>query len=115
MFSHMIRGKKGKPIIIDVYIDHATYSKFVAYCKKNNLYESDALVEILERGMTNYRLQEFKHLKKDYTRIERLFTEYKKDNEILKTLLRQNEQLRKILEEKQENLTLSSKKYAVKT
>jgi len=100
MFSRMIRGKKGEPVILDAFIDHATCDKFVDYCKKKNLSESDALVDILERGMANYWLQEFKHLKLDYMHIEKLFTEFEKDNKILKALMQQNEQLRKIMMEK---------------
>lgn len=109
MFSHVVRGKKGEPVVLDAFIDHATYDKFVAYRKKNNLSETDALADILKRGMTNYWLQEFKHLKLDYTHIEKLFTEFEKDNKILKALMQQNEQLRKILTEKR------SKSSVVKT
>ena len=117
MFSHMVRGEKGEPVILDAFIDQATYDKFVAYRKKKGLSESGALVDILERGMANYRLQEFKHLKQNYTHIEKLFTEYKKDNEILKALLRQNEQLREILEEKkrEKTKTYQAKNHMVKT
>jgi hypothetical protein len=100
MFSHIIKGRKGEPVILDAFIDHATYDKFVAYRKKKNLSESDALIDILKRGMTNYWLQEFKHLKLDYTHIEKIFAEFEKDNKILKALMKQNEQLRKILTEK---------------
>ncbi|MEM2112411.1 MAG: hypothetical protein QXX08_11140 [Candidatus Bathyarchaeia archaeon] len=116
MFSHIIRGRKGEPVIIDAYIDHAVYDKFVAYREKKGLSEGDALVGILERGMANYRLQEFKHMKQDYTHIEKLFTEYKKDNETFKALLRQNEQLRKILEEKKQKTRIcQTKNHVVKT
>jgi hypothetical protein len=117
MFSHMVRGKKGEPVVLDVFVDYATYDKFVTYSKKNSLSESSALGDTLERGMANYWLQEFKHLKQDYTHIEKLFTEYKRDNEILKALLLQNQQLRKILEEKKpkKTQTYQTKNHVVKT
>jgi hypothetical protein len=117
MFSHTLRGKKGQPVVLDVFVDHATYDKFVTHSKKNSLSESSALGDTLERGMANYWIQEFKHLKQDYTRVEKLFTEYKRDNEILKALLRQNEQLRKILEEKKlkKDPTHRAKNQVVKT
>lgn len=98
MFGHVL--KKNMPVTIDIFIDHSTYDEFRAYVKKNSLDESSALVLVLERGMTNYWLQEFKHLKQNYLPMKKLFEEYKKDNETLKAIEKQNERLQKILEEK---------------
>jgi hypothetical protein len=98
MFSRIVFNKKGEPAIIDVFLDHPTYEKFKKYMIENDLDESSTLVKILKRGMTNYWLQEFKQMKESYLHMKKLFTEYKKDNEILKALQEENEQLRKILE-----------------
>jgi uncharacterized protein with von Willebrand factor type A (vWA) domain len=50
--------------------------------------------------MANYWLQEFKHLKQNYLPMKKLFEECKKDNEALRAIEKQNEQLQKRLEEK---------------
>jgi len=50
--------------------------------------------------MANYWLQEFKRLKQNYLPMKKLFEEYKKDNETLKAIEKQNEQLQKTLEGK---------------
>jgi cell shape-determining protein MreC len=96
----LLRGKKDVLVTIDVFVDHATYDKFRAYTAENGLDESTALMQVLERGMNNYWLQEFKQLKQNYLPMKKLFEEYKRDNEALKALEKQNEQLQKILKEK---------------
>ncbi|MGQ9743867.1 MAG: hypothetical protein ACUVQW_04545 [Candidatus Bathycorpusculaceae bacterium] len=100
MLGHILKGKKNIPITIDIFLDHLTYDKFRAYATKNGLDESSALVRVLERGMANYWLQEFKQLKQNYLPMKKLFEDYKKDNEVLRRIEEQNERLQKILEEK---------------
>ena len=99
MFGRVLK-EKNIPVVIDIFLDHLAYDKFRAYVTKNGIDESSALVQVLERGMANYWLQEFKRLKQDYLPMKELFEEYKKDNEALKAIKKQNEQLQKILEEK---------------
>jgi len=65
---------------------------------KNCLSESDTVVKILEHGMANYWLLEFKQIKASYMHIKNLFEEFKKDNELLKAIQMENEQLKNILE-----------------
>jgi len=101
MLGHMVRKRKGAPVITDVFLDHSTYDRFRAYIAKNGFDESEALVNVLERGMANYWLQEFKQLKQGYLPMEKLFKEYEKDNQLLKALEQENEQLKKILEDEQ--------------
>jgi len=117
MLGRIFKEKKNMPVTIDVFLDHLTYDKFRAYATKNGLDESSALAQVLERGMANYWLQEFKQLKQDYPFMEKLFKEYKKDNEVLKALKRQNEQLKKLLEEKghQEKAPIYPPRHEVKT
>jgi cell shape-determining protein MreC len=105
------KDKKKMPVTIDIFLDHSVYEKFRTYIAKNGLDESSAVVQVLERGMANYWVQEFKCLKQNYPFMEELFKEYKKDNEVLKALMRQNEQLQKLLEEKptRENSNPSTK------
>jgi cell shape-determining protein MreC len=98
MFSRIVFNKKGETALIDMFLDHPTYEKFKAYIAENHLDESSALVKALKHGMTNYWLQEFKQIKESYLHVKKLFKEYKKDNETLKALQEENEQLRKILE-----------------
>jgi len=100
MPGRILKEKKNMPVTINIFLDHLTYDKFKAYATKNGLDESSALVQVLERGMANYWLQEFKHLKRSYFSMRKLFEEYKKDNEALKAIEKQNEQFQKILEEK---------------
>jgi len=100
MFGRIAGRKRNVPVVVDVFLDHSTYDKFKDYLTKNNASESDALVNVLERGMATYWLQEFKHLKQNYLPMKKLFEEYKKDNEVLNAIEKQNEQLQKILDEK---------------
>jgi hypothetical protein len=100
MFGRIAARKRNVPIIVDVFLDHSTYDKFRDYLAKNGFSESDALVNVLERGMATYWLQEFKQLKHNYLPMKKLFEDYKKDNEAFKALEKQNERLQKILEEK---------------
>jgi hypothetical protein len=100
MLGRILKGKKNISVTIDIFLDHLTYDKFRAYATKNGLDESAALVQVLECGMANYWLQEFKHLKQNYLHMKKLFEEYKKDNETLKAIEKQNEQFQTILKEK---------------
>jgi len=99
MFDRILK-KKSIPVTIDIFLDYLIYDKFRAYVTKNHLDESSALTQVLERGMANYWLQEFKHLKQNYLPMKKLFEEYKKDYEAFEAIEKQNEQLQKILEEK---------------
>jgi len=94
MFGRMVGEKRETSVIINVFLDRSTYDRFRAYIAKNNLDESNTLISVLERGMTNYWLQEFKQLKQDYHLMREISEEYKKDNETLKALEQQSEQLR---------------------
>jgi hypothetical protein len=116
MLGRILKEKKNMPVTIDIFLDHSTYDKFRAYVTKNGLDESSALVQVLERGMANYWLQEFKHLKQSYFPMKKLFEEYKKDNDALKAIEKQNAQLQKILEEKgQQQKIVHESTNAVKT
>jgi hypothetical protein len=98
MFSRLVFGKKGEPAVLEAFLDKSTYELFRDYVMKNRLSESDAVVKILERGMANYWLFEFKQMKTSYMRIKKLFVELKKDNELLKAMQMENERLKDILE-----------------
>jgi hypothetical protein len=98
MFSQLVFGKKGEPAVLEAFLDKSTYELFRDYVMKNRLSESDAVVKILERGMANYWLFEFKQMKTSYMRIKKLFVELKKDNELLKAMQMENERLKNILE-----------------
>jgi len=100
MFGRIVRKKKEAPVVINVFLDCPTYDRFKDYVAKNSLDESNALIKVLERGMTNYWLHWYKQLRKDYTRMRDILEEYKKDNELLEAIENQNEQLKKIMEEK---------------
>lgn len=101
----MIQKRKGRNVIVDVFLDQETHSRFKVYLTKSGLDESCALVDVLERGMTNYWVQEFKRLKQGYSPLEKLFTEFKKDNELLQALEHENKELKEILEnESRQNL-----------
>ena len=97
MFKNRFQ-KKNHDGAIDVFLEHEIYSKFKAYQTKNNLDESTALVNILGRGMSNYWLEEFKRLKQGYSPMEKMFTEFQRDNELLKRIEQENEDLREIIE-----------------
>ena len=115
MLGRILKEKKNMLVAIDVFLDHPTYNRFRAYVTKNGLDESTALVQVLERGMGNYWLQEFKHLKQNYLPMKRIFEDYKKDNEAFIALEKKNEQLQKILKEKERQKTAIINKSMVKT
>jgi hypothetical protein len=98
MFSRLVFGKKGEPAVLETSLDKSTYERFRDYVMKNRLSKSDAVVKILERGMANYWLFEFKQMKASYMHIKKLFEELKKVNELLKAMQMENEQLKSILE-----------------
>ena len=98
MFSRLIFGKKGEPVTLEVFLDHSIYEKFRAYMVQNCLEESNAVVKVLERGMANYWLHEFKQMKTSYLQLKKLLEGYKKDNELLNALRIENKRLRDILE-----------------
>ena len=100
MFGRIMRKKRKIPFIIDVFLDCSTYDRFKAYVAKNGFDESNALIDVLERGMANYWLHWYKQLKINYSLRRDMLEEYKKDNEILEALEDQNTQLKKILEER---------------
>ena len=98
MFNRLVFGKKGAPAVLEAFLDKSTYERFRDYVMKNRLSESNAVVKILERGMANYWLFEFRQMKANCMHIKRLFEEFKKDNELLKAMQVENEQLKNILE-----------------
>ncbi|MEM1563727.1 MAG: hypothetical protein QW161_03530 [Candidatus Bathyarchaeia archaeon] len=98
MFSRLIFWKKGEPVTLEIFLDGSTYEKFRAYMVQNCLDESNAIVKVLERGMANYWLHEFKQMKTSCMQLKKLLEEYKRDNELLNALQRENKRLRDILE-----------------
>lgn len=99
-FFRIFRKKKSSTVILDVLLDRSTYDGFRAYAEKNGTDENTALVNVLERGMANYWLQEFKQLKQDYQIMEKLLREYSEDNKVLSALEQQTKQLQNLLDEK---------------
>ncbi|WEU39815.1 MAG: hypothetical protein OdinLCB4_004915 [Candidatus Odinarchaeum yellowstonii] len=97
MLNRIVFGKRGEPAVLDVFLDKSAYERFRDFVMKNHLSESDAIAKILERGMANYWLIEFKLMKESCMRLKKLFSEYKKDNELLRTIQIENEQLKNIL------------------
>ena len=98
MFKNRFQRKKHDGTI-DVFLEHEIHSKFKAYQARNSLDERTALVNVLERGMSNYWLQEFKHLKEGYWPMERMLTQFKRDNELLKRIEKENKELERTLED----------------
>ena len=90
---------KKKPIknLLDVFLDHELYNKFMNYTKKNNLDESKALIKVFRRGVDNYWLLEYKQLKEDYAYIEQIYREHMLDNEVLIRIEKENEKWRALL------------------
>jgi len=86
-------------MVVDVFLEHGTYDRFKAFQTASRLDETHALVQVLQRGMTDYWLQEFKHLKESYSPLEKMFTEFKRENEMLKAIERENEELENILKD----------------
>jgi hypothetical protein len=113
MFGHIPEQKKDMPVTIDVFLDYLTYDKFRTYVTRNSLDESSALVQVLERGMTNYWLMGFKQLKQSYSPMEKLFREYKRDNELLNALAQQNEEMKGILEKAKQKTSVQKPDHGV--
>ncbi|MCW4047361.1 MAG: hypothetical protein NWE99_07360 [Candidatus Bathyarchaeota archaeon] len=97
----MFKGKtktKNEFVTIDLFLDPEIFEEFKLYQAKNKLDESDALTNVLQRGIANYWLLEYKQLKENYRLIKRLLYKYEKDNAIFKKLSQENEKLKAILE-----------------
>lgn len=100
MLGGRFQKRKSRSVIVDVFLEYETYNKFKVNQTKRGLDEGSALVEVLDRGMADYWLQEFKQLKQGYLPMEKMFTEFKRDNELLKALEHENEELKGILKDK---------------
>jgi hypothetical protein len=106
MPRRMLKRKGSSNILIDVFIEHQIYDKLQSFRIENGFDEATALTLVLERGMADFWLQEFKHLKESYLPLEELHKKFKKDNEVFKSLHRQNEQLRDSLKQKSLSKTM---------
>ena len=100
VFVHRVKRKKDGTVILEVFLDNATYDKWKTYLTKTGQDESSAMVNVLERGMDNFWIIQYKQLKEDYSIMEKVFKDYRKDNTILEKLEEENQELRKILEER---------------
>jgi len=101
MFKQDEGKKEEKRFILDIFLDYEIKDKFNLFMSDNNLDESNALIQVLKRGMDNYWLLKYKQLKGNYFYIEKKFNEYKLDNETLIQLEQENEKMRKLLTEGQ--------------
>jgi hypothetical protein len=107
MFKRFNEKKADKNFVLDIFLDHELYNKFMNYTKKNNLDESKALIKVLRRGIDNYWLLEYKQLKEDYAYIEQSYCEHMQDNKVLIRLEKENEKLKALLANNQNNGEIS--------
>lgn len=98
MFKNNNSKNKEYEKIVDVYVDENIYRNFISYLIKNKMDEGDALSKILEKGIKNYWLEYYKDLKSRLEHIKPLYEECKRDNEVLKSLERQNNFLKEHVE-----------------
>jgi len=97
MFKRNNKKREEKLFTLDIFLDYDIFDKFRIYASNNNLDEGNALIQALQRGMSNYWLLEYKQLKENYTYTEQLFNEYRQYNETLTRLEQENEKMKILL------------------
>jgi hypothetical protein len=96
--------------MLDAYLDSSTYDRFKAYLAEHQLTESTALINVLERAMTNFWPLEFKQLKQSYSLLDKFYREYSRDQDVLSALEQQNETMKRLLDERGQQKKLSPTK-----
>ena len=74
------------------------YERFVRLSTSRHLGRDDALRVALVQGIDRYWPLQLAYMEKDYAELNRSFEEYSRDNETLRKIYSQNNELRKLLE-----------------
>jgi len=86
-------------IIVEATIEVSLYNKLQQRALEKGASANEVLRESLERGMSDYWLYVMDDYRQDYALISRLFEQYKRDNELLRSLEAQNRHLQQVLAE----------------
>ncbi|RJO62152.1 MAG: hypothetical protein C4542_04820 [Dehalococcoidia bacterium] len=99
----LLRRKKGlaapSEIIVEATIEASLYNKLQQRALEERASTNEVLQESLELGMSDYWLYVMDDYRQDYALISRLFEQYKRDNELLRSLEAQNRHLQQVLAE----------------
>ncbi|MCQ5362460.1 MAG: hypothetical protein NO482_03445 [Candidatus Methanomethylicia archaeon] len=82
---------------IEFWIDEMLYRGLTEYCLRNSLTLEEGASSLIEKGIDNYWLMVYKFKKRDFEILRENFEVYRKDNERLKAIEAQNEELKSLL------------------
>jgi len=82
---------------IELFMDVSTYEQLKKRAQIDGISEDDALLRSLEQGMHSYWLHMAKVYQEDYEVVNQLHERYKRDNDLLKGIMIQNERFYEIL------------------
>ena len=97
MFKRKNNTREEKLFTLDIFLDHEIFDKFRLYARNNGLDEDKALIQVLQRGMDNYWLLEYKQLKENFPYAKQLLSVLMQDDEALTWLEQENEKMRELL------------------
>jgi len=99
-YGHTEDRKNRVPLAIEFIMEDSTYERLMAFSQASSLTIVEAVMSAIEKGMENYWLMAYKSLKQDYSRLSENHERCRKDNKLLSTLEKQNEELEELLRSK---------------
>jgi hypothetical protein len=97
-FSHGdVKSESSRETVV-ISLDYKVYEKLKDRALADGETESDALVRAFERGMDTYWANQIRSEQEDYELVKVLFEQSKHDHMLLEAIIKQNMELRKILE-----------------
>jgi hypothetical protein len=93
------KGSNAEPIV-ELVIDADVYEQLKNRALMDGISEDEELLRVLKRGMSDYWLHVAKYEKERYQWIKELFSQSKRDNELLEAIINQNERFHEILRDK---------------
>lgn len=101
MFQVSKRKKNNTPeLTVELIIDAPVYEQLKKRAHTEGVSENEELLRALRRGMSDYWLHVVKYERERYQSVKKLFSQSKRDNELLEAIINQNERFHEILDNK---------------
>jgi hypothetical protein len=101
MFQVFKRKKNNTPeLTVELIIDAPVYEQLKNRAHAEGVSENDVFEYSLKRGMSDYWLHVVKYERERYQSVKKLFSQSKRDNELLEAIINQNERFHEILDDK---------------
>ncbi|MDG7015367.1 MAG: hypothetical protein JRM89_05170 [Nitrososphaerota archaeon] len=94
---HKGKGKAAAEVV-EFSVEIEDYERFVRLSTSRHLGRDDALRVALTQGIDRYWPMQLAFMEKDYAELKKSFGEYSRDNEALRRIYSQNNELRRLLE-----------------